>query len=92
MWLSSGVNRCRRAVSNHPGRLFLTLLMVVYQCPQPLHSSPRPLQHPALPSGTLGRSIILPAHPLGILTSPGSMAAPKFPHFFGWWGIPGVDL
>jgi hypothetical protein len=65
--------------SEQPPRKALTLLIVVYQCPQPLHSSP------ALPSGTLGRSIILPAHPkdpLVILMRPSSTAALKFPHFF----------
>jgi hypothetical protein len=51
-----------KIVSNHPGRLFPTLLIVVYQCPQPLQSSPHFLQYPALPSGTLSKPTKLPIH------------------------------
>ena len=51
-----------------------------------------PPAHPAIPSGTLGKPTILPAYPgslLLILTSPGTTAVLGF---FGWWGIPAVDL
>ena len=59
-----------KIVGNHPGRLFPTLLIVVYQCSQPLQSSPHPLHHPTLSSGTLGRSITLPTHPKDSISDP----------------------
>jgi len=55
-------------------------------------NSPALLYIPALLSGTLGKPTILPAYPkslLLILTSPGTTAILGF---FGWWGIPAVDL
>src|SRR6266566_2929126 len=55
---------------------------------------PHPITHPALPSGTLGRSPNLPAHLKDlfvILTSPGTHGHTPILTFFGWWGIPGVD-
>ena len=51
-----------------------------------------PPAHPALPSGTLGMCTSYPPNQntlLLILTSPGTTAILLF---FGWWGIPGVDL
>jgi len=73
----------------------LALFTSIYCRPQPLPNSPALLHTPALPSGTLSRSPNLPAHlkdPLVILTSPGTHGSIPIPTFFGWWGIPGVDL
>ena len=48
----------------------LALFISIYQCPQPPPNSPALLYTPALPSGTLGISFILPAHPKDPITNP----------------------
>jgi len=48
-----------------------------------------PPAHPALASGTLGMCTTLPRTLFAIPNSPGN---PGRVLFFGWWGIPGVDL
>ena len=76
-----------------PTRLpHLALFISIYWCPLPLPSSPAILHTPALPSGTLGISTTLPAHPkdhIGKLIQSGTMAKPLF---FGWWASPSVDI
>ena len=60
----------RETVSSHPGRLFPTLLTLVYSAIKPAQQCP----DPALQSGTLGSLSSLPVHP----------AAPRLFSFFGW--------
>ena len=72
--------------------LFLALFTHVCWRPQPLPNHPALLYTPTLPSGILGKSTIIPAHPKLILTTPGSMAGPYFSPFFGWWATTGIDV
>ena len=51
-----------------------------------------PPAHPALPSSTLGMCTILPAQPKYPITNPNQPQHHGNTPFFGWWGIPGVDL
>jgi hypothetical protein len=59
----------RNSEHNHPpatsGIVYMYLLV-----PLPLLNSPAPLRYPALSSGTLGISTILPAHPKNPITNP----------------------
>ena len=48
----------------------LALFTCIYWCPQPPSNSPTLLYTPALPSGTLGISSTLPAHPKDSITNP----------------------
>jgi len=50
--------------------LFLALFTYIYWRPQPLPNHPALLYTPALPSGTLGKSTIIPAHPKNPITNP----------------------
>jgi hypothetical protein len=55
-------------------------------------TAPPYLFDPALPSGTLGKSTITPAHLKDPITNPNQPRHHGEVLFFGWWGIPGVDL
>jgi len=57
-------------VSAPPDHHFWHCLHVFTVTPNPLHNSPTLLHIPALPSGTLGKSTTLPAHPKNRITDP----------------------
>jgi hypothetical protein len=69
--------------------LFSALLTVVYWCPQPAQQS-HPIIHPALPSGTLGMLITLPAESKNPITNLKQPRHNGNVPFFGWWGMLGV--
>jgi len=65
--------------------------MYIYWFPRPLPDGPALLYNPALPSGTLGISTILPAYPKDPITNPNQPRLHGNTLFFGWWAVTTVD-
>jgi len=76
---------------HHPATISGIVYTYLLVPPTPAQQ-PRPITHPALSSGTLGISTNSPAHPKDPITNPNQPRHNGKVLFFGWWGIPGVDL
>ena len=81
----------RNSERNHPPAT--SGIVDIYLLASPTRTQqPCPTTHPALPSGTPGISTTPPAHPKDPITNLNQPRHNGKVLFFGWWGIPGVDL